>query len=76
MINFQFGDSWADAGKQFKPRAWENYSFSEVLAGVYNHTFDVLSALKTVGVTPEWVQVENEIQDDMLWPEGRAEQDS
>ncbi|WP_238567338.1 glycosyl hydrolase 53 family protein [Flavobacterium sp. 83] len=70
MIDFHYSDSWADPGKQFKPKAWENHSFSELLTDVYNHTFDVLSALKKVGVTPEWVQVGNEIPGGMLWPEG------
>jgi arabinogalactan endo-1,4-beta-galactosidase len=70
MIDFHYSDSWADPAKQFKPAAWENHSFEELLKDVYNHTFDVLSALKKVGVTPEWVQVGNEIPGGMLWPEG------
>jgi arabinogalactan endo-1,4-beta-galactosidase len=31
-----------------------------------------LTALKTAGVTPEWVQVGNETNNGMLWPEGKA----
>lgn len=70
MIDFHYSDSWADPGKQFKPKAWENHTFSELMTDVYDHTFDVLSALKSVGVTPEWVQVGNEIPGGMMWPEG------
>ncbi|TDE05957.1 glycoside hydrolase family 53 protein [Flavobacterium sandaracinum] len=70
MIDFHYSDSWADPAKQFKPKAWENHTFSELMTDVYDHTFDVLSALKAVGVTPEWVQVGNEIPGGMLWPEG------
>ena len=70
MINFHYSDSWADPAKQSKPQAWENHSFSELSNDVYNHTFDVLVALKNAGVTPEWVQVGNEIPGGMLWPEG------
>jgi arabinogalactan endo-1,4-beta-galactosidase len=70
MIDFHYSDSWADPGKQFKPKAWENHSFSELMTDVYDHTFDVLSALKSTGVTPEWVQVGNEIPGGMMWPEG------
>jgi arabinogalactan endo-1,4-beta-galactosidase len=73
MIDFHYSDSWADPGKQFKPKAWENHSFSELLTDVYDHTFDVLNALKKVGVTPEWVQVGNEIPGGMLWPEGSTQ---
>ena len=70
MIDFHYSDSWADPGKQFKPAAWEKHSFSELLNDVYDHTFDVLNALKTAGVTPEWVQIGNEIPGGMLWPDG------
>ena len=70
MINFHYSDSWADPAKQFKPKAWENHSFPELMMDVYDHTFDVLRALKSAGVTPEWVQVGNEIPGGMMWPEG------
>lgn len=73
MINFHYSDSWADPAKQFKPKAWENHSFPELLNDVYNHTFDVINALKVAGVTPEWVQVGNEIPGGMLWPEGSTD---
>lgn len=70
MIDFHYSDSWADPGKQTKPTAWSTHTFSELLNDVYNHTYDVLDALKTAGVTPEWVQIGNEIPGGMLWPEG------
>lgn len=70
MIDFHYSDSWADPAKQNKPAAWANHTFAELLNDVYDHTFDVLTALKTAGVTPEWVQIGNEIPGGMLWPEG------
>ena len=73
MIDFHYSDSWADPAKQFKPKAWENHSFPELLNDVYNHTFDVISALKKAGVTPEWVQIGNEIPGGMMWPDGSTD---
>lgn len=70
MIDFHYSDTWADPAKQAKPAAWTNHSFAQLLNDVYNHTFDVLTALKAAGVNPEWVQVGNEIPGGMLWPEG------
>lgn len=70
MINFHYSDSWADPAKQNKPAAWKNHSFTELLNDVYNHTFDVINSLKKAGVTPEWVQIGNEIPGGMLWPDG------
>lgn len=73
MIDFHYSDSWADPAKQNKPAAWKNYTFPELLNAVYDHTFDVVSSLKKAGVTPEWVQVGNEIPAGMLWPDGSTD---
>lgn len=73
MINFHYSDSWADPSKQYKPKAWEDLSFEALKAKVYEHTFDVLSAVKVAGVTPKWVQIGNEIPGGMLWPDGSTD---
>jgi len=70
MIDFHYSDTWADPAHQTKPAAWANHTFAELQNDVYNHTYDVLNALKTAGVTPVWVQIGNEIPGGMLWPEG------
>ena len=70
MIDFHYSDTWADPAKQAKPAAWANLSFDALQNQVYEHTFNVLTALKKAGVTPEWVQVGNEIPGGMLWPDG------
>jgi arabinogalactan endo-1,4-beta-galactosidase len=73
MIDFHYSDTWADPGHQTKPAAWASHTFEELKNDVYKHTYDVLNALKVAGVTPEWVQVGNEIPSGMLWPEGKIE---
>lgn len=73
MIDFHYSDSWADPSKQNKPAAWAKHSFAELLNDVYNHTYYTLDLLKKAGVTPEWVQVGNEIPGGMLWPEGSTD---
>ena len=70
MIDFHYSDSWADPGKQNKPAAWVTHSFSQLLTDLYDHTYEVLDTLKSVGVRPEWVQIGNEITWGMLWPDG------
>jgi len=70
MIDFHYSDSWADPGKQYKPAAWANHTFSQLLTDVYNHTYEVLDTLKSIGATPEWAQIGNEIPGGMLWPDG------
>jgi arabinogalactan endo-1,4-beta-galactosidase len=72
MIDFHYSDNWADPGKQTLPAAWTSYSFSQLQQSVFNHTVEVLQALKSKGISPEWVQVGNETNDGMLWPSGKA----
>ena len=72
MIDFHYSDSWADPNKQYKPKAWENLNFEDLKKAVYNHTYDVLLALKKEKITPEWVQVGNEIPNGILWPDGHS----
>lgn len=73
MIDFHYSDSWADPSKQNKPAAWAKHSVAQLGQNVYDHTHDVLQALKKAGVTPEWVQIGNEIPGGMLWPEGSTD---
>jgi Arabinogalactan endo-1,4-beta-galactosidase len=73
MIDFHYSDSWADPAKQTKPAAWANHSFDELVEDVYNHTVEVLTALKDNEVIPEWVQIGNEIPGGMLWPDGSTD---
>ncbi len=72
MIDFHYSDSWADPGKQTKPAAWASHKLDQLKTDVAKHTTDVLTSLKTAGVTPEWVQVGNETNNGMLWEEGKA----
>jgi arabinogalactan endo-1,4-beta-galactosidase len=72
MIDFHYSDTFADPGHQAKPAAWASHTFGQLKDDVYTYTYDVLTALKTAGVTPEWVQVGNEIPSGMLWPEGHT----
>lgn len=72
MIDFHYSDTWADPGHQNKPVAWAAQNFTTLKTSLSDHTLSVLNALKTAGITPEWVQVGNETNDGMLWPDGKA----
>ena len=70
MIDFHYSDSWADPGKQNKPAAWKDLPFDQLAQALYDHTFDVMTALQKANVKTEWVQIGNEIPGGMLWPDG------
>jgi arabinogalactan endo-1,4-beta-galactosidase len=72
MVNFHYSDTWADPGSQTKPAAWLGQDIATLKTSLAAHTTAVLSQLKNNNVTPEWVQVGNETNDGMLWPEGKA----
>jgi arabinogalactan endo-1,4-beta-galactosidase len=72
MIDFHYSDIWADPSHQTKPAAWAAQDFTTLKQSLTNHTTAVLNTLKQNGITPEWVQVGNETNDGMLWPDGKA----
>ena len=72
MVDFHYSDSWADPSKQTKPAAWTDYTFDELKQAVADHTTKVLTAMKSMNITPEWVQVGNETGNGMLWDDNAA----
>jgi beta-galactosidase len=72
LLDFHYSDYWADPGKQFKPAAWKTLSFPALKDSVYAFTKKVISELKAQGTTPDMVQIGNEINHGMLWPEGHV----
>ncbi|MGW2781172.1 glycosyl hydrolase 53 family protein [Streptomyces populi] len=73
LVDFHYSDTWADPGTQTKPAAWSGHSYSQLKTDVYNHTYDVLNALKAQGTTADMVQIGNEINGGMLWSEGSTD---
>lgn len=73
MIDFHYSDSWADPSKQKKPSAWEGHDFPTLLKDLHDYTYDVMTALRSAGISPEWVQVGNEIPGGMVYPEGSTD---
>jgi beta-galactosidase len=70
LLDLHYSDTWADPGKQFKPAAWRGLSFEAMKATLYDYTRKVLLELQAQGTTPDMVQVGNEINHGILWPEG------
>ncbi len=71
LVDFHYSDAWADPGKQNKPAAWANLPFDGLKQALYDHTYDVLSALRAQHTPADLAQVGNEINGGLLWPDGR-----
>jgi arabinogalactan endo-1,4-beta-galactosidase len=72
MIDFHLSDWWADPSKQTKPLAWASHTVAQLDSDIYHHVYEILDTLKSIGITPAWVQIGNENNDGMLWEDGRA----
>lgn len=70
MIDFHYSDHFADPQFQDMPEEWKDCSTEELCAKVHDHTIHTLQLLKDHGISPEWVQVGNEINHGILWPTG------
>jgi beta-galactosidase len=70
LLDFHYSDYWADPGKQYKPKAWEGQNFTQLKQSVYDYTKMVMQQLKDQNTLPDMVQVGNEINHGMIWPDG------
>jgi beta-galactosidase len=72
LLDFHYSDYWADPGKQYKPAAWKNLSFEELKKALYDYTRMVMEELKAQNTLPDMVQVGNEINHGIVWPDGNV----
>jgi beta-galactosidase len=70
LLDFHYSDYWADPGKQYKPSAWKGVGFSILKDSVFQYTKQVIKELKEQDTSPDMVQIGNEINHGMIWPEG------
>lgn len=70
-LDFHYSDTWADPGHQEKPKAWQGLDVNTLNDSVYQYTKSVISYLIQQNATPEFVQIGNEINQGLLWNEGK-----
>jgi arabinogalactan endo-1,4-beta-galactosidase len=70
LLDFHYSDYWADPQQQNKPAAWVGEDFAALKQSVHDYTVKVMQELKAQGTAPDMVQVGNEINHGMIWPEG------
>ena len=75
-LDIHYSDTWVDPDHQETPAAWVGLNLVILKDSVYNYTLHVLNYLKGKGLTPEMVQVGNETNPGMLFPEGAIKNDN
>lgn len=76
LLDFHYSDTWADPETQETPAAWIPAINNTTALGslLYDYTLETLNDLNNSGLTPDMVQVGNEIngmilqQGDLVWP--------
>ncbi len=73
LIDFHYSDFWANPNKQVKPKEWRSLSYSGLKKAVFDFTRDVCASLAESGVAPDMVQIGNEVDNGMLWQDGKLD---
>ncbi|MGN1281038.1 MAG: arabinogalactan endo-beta-1,4-galactanase [Succinivibrio sp.] len=72
LLDFHYSDFWTDPGKQIKPKAWEKLSFADLNTAIKDYTKETIETFKKEGAMPDMVQIGNEINSGILWPDGKS----
>ncbi|MFT4757256.1 MAG: arabinogalactan endo-1,4-beta-galactosidase [Vicingaceae bacterium] len=64
-LTVHYSDTWADPGVQTTPEEWKSLVFSDLKVAVSNYTATILTE-----INPDIIQIGNEINSGMLWPQG------
>jgi len=75
-LDIHYSDTWADPSRQETPAAWVGLSLPVLKDSVYNYTFRILTYLSAKSLTPEMVQVGNETNGGILYPQGEVKNDN
>ena len=63
-ITVHYSDTWADPGHQTTPAAWSGLNFNDLKTAAVNYTSTILTE-----VQPDIIQIGNEINSGLLWPQ-------
>jgi arabinogalactan endo-1,4-beta-galactosidase len=71
LLDFHYSDYWADPQQQNTPLAWATLDYATLKDSMQAYTTAVLRALQRQATLPDMVQIGNEINHGLLWPDGR-----
>ncbi|NNM84365.1 MAG: hypothetical protein HKL96_01205 [Phycisphaerales bacterium] len=71
ILDLHFSDTWADPGHQLAPAAWRKLSLPQLRLRLRAYCQRVITTLRKAHAMPNMVLVGNEINNGMLWPQGK-----
>lgn len=66
LLDFHYSDDWADGDKQMPPKAWQALAPAEQARALHDFTLLTLRRLDSKGLMPDWVQIGNETNGQLL----------
>lgn len=76
MLDLHYSDTWADPGHQSIPYAWKDMAYSEVKTALYQYTKKTLESIKREGLSIDYIQIGNEINNGLVYPHGHIDWDN
>ena len=70
LLDFHYSDTWADPLNQSKPSAWLDLTFEILCDSIEQYSRHVITKLKNQNTLPKYVQIGNETDCGLLWPDG------
>ena len=67
LVTVHYSDTWADPGSQTKPALWQSIPFNDLKDSVSVYTKKIVTE-----INPDYIQIGNEINNGLLWPEGSS----
>jgi arabinogalactan endo-1,4-beta-galactosidase len=64
-LTVHYSDTWADPAVQTIPAEWKNLSFTDLKTAVATYTSTIITE-----INPDIIQIGNEINSGLLWPQG------
>lgn len=71
VLDMHFSDTWADPNHQVTPNAWRRLDYEELKQRVRAYAERVMLTFRQASAAPDMVMVGNEINEGMLWPQGK-----
>jgi len=70
LLDFHYSDTWADPSNQTKPSSWVDLTFEILCDSIEQYSRHVITKLKNQNTLPKYVQIGNETDCGLLWPDG------
>lgn len=64
-LTVHYSDTWADPANQTTPTEWQSLNFTDLKTAAVNYTSTILTEIQ-----PDIIQIGNEINSGLLWPQG------